>query len=111
MVSPMEQFVIKPVIPLGGGLAVTNAVLFMIGAVAVIVGGLLLLGCGLASLRLHGPDVHLPERCPASRPLIGRHKGRRPVICPTASCPDILPAGDHGARAETNCIVSSQNRR
>src|SRR4051794_29548140 len=41
MASPMEQFVVKPVIPLGGGLAVTNAALFMIGAVAVIVGGLL----------------------------------------------------------------------
>lgn len=42
MASPMEQFVVKPVIPLGGGLAVTNAALFMVGAVVVIVGGLLL---------------------------------------------------------------------
>src|SRR3954454_2884586 len=42
MASPMEQFVIKPVIPLGGGLAITNAALFMVTAVVVIVGGLLL---------------------------------------------------------------------
>lgn len=41
MASPMEQFVVKPVIPLGGGFAVSNAALFMIGAVVVIVVGLL----------------------------------------------------------------------
>jgi F-type H+-transporting ATPase subunit a len=42
MASPMKQFVVKPVNFLGGGLAVTNAALFMIGAVVVIAGGLLL---------------------------------------------------------------------
>ncbi|NIX76679.1 F0F1 ATP synthase subunit A [Microvirga terricola] len=42
MASPMEQFVVKPVIPLGQHFAVTNAALFMITAVVVIVGGLLL---------------------------------------------------------------------
>ena len=46
-------------------------------------------------------------------PAIDRpgHKGRRPVISYTASYPDILTAVDYGARAETNCIVSGQNRR
>jgi hypothetical protein len=39
----MEQFVVKPVISLGGELAVTHAALFMIGAVVVIIGGLALL--------------------------------------------------------------------
>ncbi|WP_114948143.1 F0F1 ATP synthase subunit A [Microvirga calopogonii] len=42
MASPMEQFVVKPIIPLGQHFAVTNAALFMITAVAVIVGGLML---------------------------------------------------------------------
>ncbi|MGO4572392.1 F0F1 ATP synthase subunit A [Microvirga sp. 2TAF3] len=46
MASPMEQFVITPIIPLGRvgnvELAVTNSALFMVGAVVFIVGGLLL---------------------------------------------------------------------
>lgn len=46
MAGPMEQFVIAPIIPLGKigdvELAVTNSAIFMILAVAVIVGGLLL---------------------------------------------------------------------
>jgi F-type H+-transporting ATPase subunit a len=46
MASPMEQFVITPIVPLGtiGGvkIAFTNSALFMIVAVVIIVGGLLL---------------------------------------------------------------------
>jgi F-type H+-transporting ATPase subunit a len=38
MASPIEQFQIKPIIP---GLAFTNSSLFMVGGVALIVGGLL----------------------------------------------------------------------
>jgi F0F1-type ATP synthase membrane subunit a len=45
MASPMEQFVVTPIIPLGrignAEVALTNSALFMIFAVAVIVGGLL----------------------------------------------------------------------
>ena len=45
MASPVEQFVVKTVVPLGsvGGieLGLTNAAVFMISAVVLIIGGLL----------------------------------------------------------------------
>ena len=63
MASPIEQFQIKPIIPV---ISFTNSSLFMVGAAAVIVGGLLTPRVSAPSFR--AAPSRSPRCCTTSSP-------------------------------------------